>query len=440
MRASLEWTHDHLAPAEQELARRLSVFAGTFTLAAAARVARGDDDELALLDTLAALADHSVVAIEREPGGEPRYRLPATMREFAREKLDASGEAELVALRHRDCFVAFAETQAPRLATRDAAAALAALDRDFDNLMAAHACCLRTADGGAAGLRLALALCPYWRDRGLLARGAEVMEAALAHAGAQSPSPTRAALLLAAARHARVRGDTATAGRHLADATASARALALPALTAHARALEGILLHGAGDDARGSEVLAEAVALARTLADGGATLRDVLDDAADFHRERGALDDAAAAMREALALARTTGDVPALHLALRDAARLVVEQRQADAAAPLLAEAIAHARSTDARFDAENDLEVAGELAALRGDWERAARYAGAADAAAAAVGSARATRDDAITRADFARVREALGDAAFAEAYAAGQRWRLADALADAHGWLAPA
>ncbi|MFO1398853.1 MAG: hypothetical protein U1F48_17495 [Burkholderiales bacterium] len=438
MRASLEWTHDHLGAAEQQLARRLSVFAGSFTLAAAARVANGDDDELALLDTLTALADHSVVAIERDAGREPRYRLPATMREFAQEKLAASGEADVVARRHRDCFVQFAQAQAPRLATRDAAAALAALERDFDNLMAAHACCLRTADGGEPGLQLALALCEYWRDRGLLTRGAEVMAAALAHPGAQAPSPLRAALLLAAARHAHLRGDAVAARGYLDSALALARAHALPALLANGQALDGMLLHAAGDDARGREALGAAVRLARTVDDGGATLRDVQDDVAAFHRERGALDDAAAAMKEALALARTAGDVPALHLALRDAARLAVEQRHDDEAARLLAEALAHARATDARFDGENDLEIAGELAALRGDWLRAARYAGAADAAAAAMGSARALRDDAVTRADLARVREALGDAAYADAYAAGQRWPLADALADAHAWLA--
>ncbi len=106
MRASLEWSYDHLAPAEQALARRLSVFAGGFSLAAAAQVANGDGDELALLDELTALADRSVIVIERERGREPRYRMLATMREFVLEKLAASGEADAVTLRHRDFFVA----------------------------------------------------------------------------------------------------------------------------------------------------------------------------------------------------------------------------------------------------------------------------------------------------------------------------------------------
>jgi predicted ATPase len=438
MRASLEWSFDHLTADEQALARRLSVFAGGCTLAAAACVANGNDDELALLDTLTALADHSVVAVERDGAHQPRYRLPATMREFAQERLVAAGEADLIALRHRDCFVDLAETLARALRTRDAAGALAALDREFDNLMAAHACSMRDPDGGLPGLRLAQALALFWRDRGLLARGDEVMREALAHAGAQAPSPARAALLVTAARHAHLCGNAADGERRLAEGLTSSRALGLDVLTARALALDGLLRGMRGDVDGGRQALDDAIALARTVHDDGACLFDALDDAADFHRERGALDDAAATVAEALALARAGSDVPALHLALRDAARLAVERRCLDDAAAWLAEALGHAQSSDARFDGENDLEVAGELASARSDWARAARYAGAAAAAAAAMGSARGARDDAVTRADLARAREALGDDAFAEHYAGGQRLRLADAIADARAWLA--
>ena len=439
MRASLAWSHDHLTADEQVLARRLSVFAGGFTLAAAAQVAGGNGDELALLDTLAALADHSIVAVEREHGRDPRYRLPATMREFAREKLAASGEEATIARRHRDTFVAWAEEQAAALRTRGGASAVDALDRDFDNLMAAHACCLATPDGGMPGMRLALALADYWQQRGLLARGDETMRAALAHPGAQDPSATRAALLLAAAELARLRGEDDLARQRQGEALALARTLALPGLACRALALRGRLLQQDGREAEGRAALAEALALARTPEAGAEALRDVLDGYADFERECGALDEAAAAVAEALALARARDDVPALHLALRDAARLAVERRRLDEAAAWLREALGHAQATVARLDGENDLEVAGALAAARADWPRAARYAGAADAAAAAIGSARRLRDDDLTRADMARVREALG-AGYAEPYAAGQRLRLADALADAAAWLAGA
>jgi predicted ATPase len=439
MRASLEWSFDHLAPGEQVLARRLSVFAGGFSLAAAARVANGDGDELALLDELTALADRSVIVIERERGREPRYRMLATMREFVQEMLAASGEADAVTLRHRDYFVALAQDEAPRLRMPDAPAALATLDHAFDNLMAAHAACLHAADGALPGMRLAQALSLYWLDRGLLARGDEVMQASLDHAGAQDASLPRAELLVTAARHALLCGNAALARTRLDEGLALARALDARALVCRAVALDGLVLQHLGDDAGARRMLDDAVAGARTL-DDARVLRDALDEMADFHRARGALDDAAAAIEESLALARAGDDLPALHLALRDAARLAVERRRLDAAAGWLREALALALSTGARFDGENDLEVAGELAAARADWGRAARYDGAADAAAVAMGSARGVRDDAITRADNGAPRAALGDAAYASAYAGGQRLRLADALAEARDWLAGA
>ena len=122
MRASLEWSHDHLAPGEQVLARRLSVFAGGFTLAAAARVANGDADELALLDTLdRARRPFGAWPSSASTGASRAIACPRRMREFAREKLLASGEAAAVALRHRDTFVAVAEAEATALRTRGAA-------------------------------------------------------------------------------------------------------------------------------------------------------------------------------------------------------------------------------------------------------------------------------------------------------------------------------
>jgi hypothetical protein len=102
-----------------------------------------------------------------------------------------------------------------------------------------------------------------------------------------------------------------------------------------------------------------------------------------------------------------------------------------------LREALDLALTTGARFDGENDLEVAGELAAALDAWAQAACFAGAADASATAMGSARATRDDAITAAFALAPRAAMGDEAFAAAYAKGQRLRLADALLEARNFL---
>ncbi len=436
MRASIEWSHDHLAGDEQEMLRRLAACAGGFTLGAAARVAFDGDDALDVLDLVTRLVDKSLLQVERDGNEEPRYRMLATLRQFAQEMLTASGEENAVRRRHRDYYVVLAEAGAAALHGAQAAHALHNLDLEFDNLMDAMAWCMQAADGGEQALRLAHALELYWLDRGLLTRGLAVARATLAHPHAAAPSQLRAQFLLGAARHAALCGDTAQAQAWLAECVTLAAALGAEGLRCRALALAGDVAQRNGDLAGAQHALAEALAAARTLGDP-AVLRETLDDVGEFHRNAGDLTAAAAALDESLALARNDPDLAALHVCLRDVARLCLERDDYARARALLREALDLALSTGARFDGENDLEVAGELAAALANWPQAARFAGAAEASATAMGSARATRDDAITAAFAGAPRAAMGEAAFATAFAQGQRLRLADALAEARHWL---
>jgi non-specific serine/threonine protein kinase len=435
MRASIEWSHDHLDADEQQLLRRLAAFAGSFTLSAAAKVAHGADDPLEVLDGMTRLVDKSLLQVEHGSDG-PRYRMLATMRQFAQEKLAASTDDTVVRRRHRDFYVAFAEDTAKALHGPEARDAGDRLDREFDNLMIAHAFCAQDPQGGHDGMRLAHALELYWLDRGLLARGSQAMREALGHPDAAAPSRMRAALLLGAARHALMCGDAPQARMRLEECVTLASAQGAEDLRCRALALAGDVAQRNGDVAGARRALDEAVRAARALGDAS-VLRETLDDAGEFHRNAGDLAAAAAALEESLALARDETDMAALHVCLRDLARLALERHDLARARDLLREALDLALTTGARFDGENDLEVAGELAAACEAWPRAARFAGAADASAAAMGSSRATRDDAITAAFGAAPRAAMGAEAFAVAYAQGQKLRLAEALAEARRFM---
>ena len=90
LRATIEWSHDLLSPDEQAAFRRLSVFRGSFTLEAAEAVAGAD------LDQVATLVEQSLIKLL----GDDRFFLLETLREYARERLDASGETDEYALRH----------------------------------------------------------------------------------------------------------------------------------------------------------------------------------------------------------------------------------------------------------------------------------------------------------------------------------------------------
>lgn len=99
LRATLDWSHDLLSPAEQELFAQLSTFAGGASLAAAEAVLQVDGD---VLEGLAALADHSLLEVDATVMDAPRFTMLEVVREYARERLELSGRAVAVDLAHRD--------------------------------------------------------------------------------------------------------------------------------------------------------------------------------------------------------------------------------------------------------------------------------------------------------------------------------------------------
>src|SRR5215210_5399636 len=115
LHATMDWSHELLPEEEQILFRRLSVFAGGFTLDAAEAVCAGEELERdEVLESLSHLVDKSLV-IMREVGGEGRYRLLETVRQYAREKLSESGEAGQASERHAGYYLALAEEAEPEL-------------------------------------------------------------------------------------------------------------------------------------------------------------------------------------------------------------------------------------------------------------------------------------------------------------------------------------
>jgi predicted ATPase len=135
LHATMDWSHDLLPEQERILFRRLSVFAGGFTLEAAESVCAGEHLERnEVLDLLSHLVDKSLVIV-REGVVETRYRLLETVRQYGRERLDASEDE--VERRHADFFVGLAEEAEGELSGPDQARWLTLLQTEHDNLRAA---------------------------------------------------------------------------------------------------------------------------------------------------------------------------------------------------------------------------------------------------------------------------------------------------------------
>jgi tetratricopeptide (TPR) repeat protein len=199
----------------------LSVFVGGFTLEAADAVC---SEELftprAVLDLMARLVDRSLIRVEREREYE-RFGMLETIREYAREKLDESGEKEQLRRRHRDFFIAFAERAEPKLKGREQSEWLDRLEVDHDNLRAAWDCTIES-DAGLA-LRLASALLDFWSMRGNLSEGRQWLAQLLERTSQWGQTAKRAHALGVAGRLAYLQGDFAAARRLLEEALAIAR-------------------------------------------------------------------------------------------------------------------------------------------------------------------------------------------------------------------------
>ena len=140
-----------------------------------------------VLDLLARLVDKSLVQAEAERGGEARYRLLETVRQYAAERLAEAGEAAAARDRHAAWCLALAERAEPALrGPASRRAWLARLEAEHDNLRAALAWCLDARPGGRrCGWPAACA--PFWRVRGITSRRAGAGWSALL---ARAPAPT----------------------------------------------------------------------------------------------------------------------------------------------------------------------------------------------------------------------------------------------------------
>jgi predicted ATPase/class 3 adenylate cyclase len=161
LQASLDWSHDLLNAEERTVLRRLSVFAGGWTLEAAEQVCSDADiDRYAVLDLLTALVDKSLVTTD-EHGPETRYRLLETVRQYSTARLIDAGELEYLRQRHLAYYLALAERAEPQLFSAGPDnPILHTLTTELPNLRAALD--WATTTDPTAGLRVVSALTPFW--------------------------------------------------------------------------------------------------------------------------------------------------------------------------------------------------------------------------------------------------------------------------------------
>ena len=434
LRASIDWSYDLLTVPERTLLRRLAVFAGGWTVEAAEAVgAHGDVDRVDVLDFLTRLVDKSLVEIDSQ--GE-RYRLLETVRQYAQELLHASGEEAATRARHLAFYLTLAEKARPHLVGPEQGAWLSRLDLERENLLSAHAWCDLAPAGAEPGLRLAYAVKPYWFNRGLLGLGHRVTVEALARVGAQERSILRCRGLFDAGQLGYLMGRYGETRGYLEESLSIAREFEDKPRIAAALQPLGLACLAQGERALARQHLEEALALVSELGDKR-SIAAALNALAQLHRVEGDLDAAEPLYERVLALAREVGDRETIAIALLNLAMTWISRATAQRARATLVEALDIVQETGSKRCGQSVLEVTAGLAAFLGQAQCAARFNGAAQAQEAQSSLRRAAADEAFLAPLLAKVRSALGDAAFAAAEAAGRARPYEEAMGEARAWL---
>jgi len=434
LRALIDWSHDLLPEPERALLRRLAVFAGGFTLDAAEAVAAGGAIAAGdVLELLTGLVDKSLVTLDAEVG---RYAMLETVRQYAMEKLDASGEGDAVRDKHLDHYLAMVEKAAAGFAGPERAKWLDQLDRARENILAAHAWSLRVPDGGERSYRLVFSTRYYWFQRGLLELGHRVSLDTIVHAPSSSANIARSRALWVVGQICAHMGRYREAQAHLEESLSIARSAGDRHVVAGVLHVLALAMVGQGDAAAARRLCEETLDIARDMGDERRMVM-ASNALAQLHRLDGQLDRAEDLYLEAAALSRKSGDRVTEAIVMLNLAMVAVGKGDDARATDLLCQVLAITGETGARQALQSAFEVAAGLAASRGDWERAARLFGTAERHMQVTEYRRDPADEAFLSSWIERTRAALGDARFEAVETAG---RSVDFAAEADGiknWL---
>jgi predicted ATPase/DNA-binding SARP family transcriptional activator len=416
--AVIEWSHDLLDAEEQRLFARLAVFVGGCTLESAESVCE------ATLDVLAALVDKSLL---REREG--RFQMLETIREYAAERLAASGEADELARRHAADVLALAQRAEPELQGAEQALWLARLEDEHANVRAALDWALE--HDPETALRIAGAVWRWWFVCGHWEEGETWLVNALGGAPDAS-ADARAAALGGAGTIARNRGDFSAAVERLTDALSLRRELGdRRGIAAFTNNL-GNALFSLGEFSRAKTLYEESLALQREL---GLTfgISSVLANLGLIAAVEGDDERAGELYEEARELAYATENDASIAITSCNLGAVALRAGDDERARRLFSESMTRFRRLGMTEGIANTLDGFSGVALDRGDLERAARLMSAGERLRASIGASMDPWDEREFEKRIAIVRDGLDEDAFARAWADGENLPPETLIADA-------
>lgn len=268
LEATIDWSHDLLSEPEQMLFRRLSVFRGGWTLAAAERVCGYDEVAIEdVLELLTSLVAKSMVVADQAADSQRRFHYLETIHDYAARKLGAAGEETVLRERHLDYFLDWAETNGPRIDSAEQVTWVARFGNEHANLLGALDWAARQDASANRALQLAAACGTYWRTSCFQTGGRSHLEAVLQLPPNQEPTLTRARALFWAGALAYQQSDFNAARPPLEEALAIGRDLGPEGQLITARALDwlGEVATETGDYDAALPMFEESLSISRAI-------------------------------------------------------------------------------------------------------------------------------------------------------------------------------
>jgi len=432
LRATIDWSYELVDESEQRLFRLLSVFVGGFTMEAAEAICKEcGSAEADVLDSIASLADKSLVSQVEQEHGEPRFQMLETVREYGLEALSASGEEGPVRDSHASVFTALAEAAEPRLEQEDEAMWLERLEREHDNLRAALGW-LTVSGQVEQALRLAASLCLFWFMRGHLAEGRDRISDLLALPAGKTVTAGRARALNRAAFLTRFLGDYDATHRLISESLAIYRQLGdRSGVTDGLSNLgDAALYHGDLEEAE--RLLEESLEINREW-NNQQGIADSLSHLGMSAFFRGDFEVAKSCHEESLAIWRQLGDRQGVSWALHKLGVAMLRLGDHQVARALLRESLSTASELHYSYGIAWTLEGLVEAEVLLGRAEPGVCLAGAAASLREEIGAPVPALWEADLARTLAEARVLLGPEAYERVWAEGRRMHAEEAIVRA-------
>jgi predicted ATPase/class 3 adenylate cyclase len=429
LRRAIDWSYELLSEAERRLFRRLTIFVGGFTLDTAARVCDLDGDlEIDVLEGVESLLMQSLL-LEAGTTSEPRFVMLETIREYGLEQLDAHGETATLRRRQAEQLLALAEAAAPNWTGPDQITWLGRLKAERDNLRAVFAWTQERHDPDQIGLRLAGLLDFYWYFAGFMSEGRRWLEAMLSMPSASRRGPLRAQALHALGALAVVQGEYAAGAAALEESVTLFREVGNRRGTARSLTYLGVATQYLDDPATALSFHQESARISREIGDRW-VLAFASSQLGSLALAGGDPASARAYREESVAIFREVGDRFGRGMVLIGLGQLMRADGDLARAATLYREALDDLSQLGDRWLVARALAGLAGLACLAGSHADAARLLGAVDALREATATSEIPTIRPDLDRDLADVRAALGEQAFAEAWAEGHAMTLEQAV----------